>query len=170
MAAPMTYEVGGVQYVAVMAGFGGGDLLLPFPEGSAPQRYGNEGRIIALRLDGGAVPLPAEVTLPPLPQPPSRMGSRAQIAAGEVLYNRYCSRCHVFGQAMLPDLRRLSAQKHALFNSIVLEGALSPLGMGRFDDVLNRADAAAIHADVIDEAGKAWTAQQGQPAAAAGSR
>ena len=170
MAAPMTYEVGGVQYVAVMAGFGGGDLLLPFPEGSAPQRYGNEGRIIALRLDGGAVPLPAEVTLPPLPQPPSRMGSRAQIAAGEVLYNRYCSRCHVFGQAMLPDLRRLSAQKHALFNSIVLEGALSPLGMGRFDDVLNRADAAAIHAYVIDESWKAWTAQQGQPAAAAGSR
>jgi len=52
----------------------------------------------------------------------------------------------------------------------VLEGALSPLGMGRFDDVLNRADAAAIHAYVIDESWKAWTAQQGQPAAAAGSR
>jgi hypothetical protein len=42
--------------------------------------------------------------------------------------------------------------------------------MGRFDDVLNRADAAAIHAYVIDESWKAWTAQQGQPAAAAGSR
>jgi quinohemoprotein ethanol dehydrogenase len=157
MAAPMTYEIGGVQYVAVMAGYGGGDMGLPFPAGSAALRYGNAGRIIALRLDGGPVPHPPAVVPEPIPPPPPREGTHAQIAAGEVLYNRYCSRCHVFGPSVLPDLRRLSPQKHALFDSIVLEGALAPLGMGRFDDVLTRADAAAVHAYIVDEAWKATT-------------
>ena len=154
MAAPMTYQVGGVQYVAVMAGYGGGDMGLPFPEGSAALRYGNRGRIIALRLDGGAVPLPPVAASEPMPTPPPREGTRGQTAAGEVLFNRYCSRCHVMGPGMLPDLRRLGAPQHALFNAIVLEGAMAPLGMGRFDDVLTRADVAAIHAYVIDEAWK----------------
>jgi quinohemoprotein ethanol dehydrogenase len=157
MAAPMSYEIGGVQFVALMAGYGGGDMTVPFPEGSAARRFGNEGRIIALRLDGGAVPRPAEVSAAPLPPPPPRIGTAAQIAAGELLYNRYCSRCHIFGQAVLPDLRRLTAEKHASFYSIVLEGALAPLGMGRFDDVLSHADAEAIHAYVIDESWKAFT-------------
>src|SRR6202035_4504278 len=31
MAAPMTYRVDGVQYISVMAGYGGGLLFLPFP-------------------------------------------------------------------------------------------------------------------------------------------
>ena len=154
MAAPMSYAIGGVQYVALMAGYGGGDMGMPFPEGSAARRFGNEGRIIALRLDGGAVPRPAEISAAPLPQPPPRIGTGTQLAAGELLYNRYCSRCHVFGPGMLPDLRRLTADQHAQFYSIVLEGALSPLGMGRFDDVLSRADAEAIHAYLIDESWK----------------
>jgi hypothetical protein len=38
-----------------MAGFGGGLAANPFPEGSAANRCGNEGRIIALRLDGGEI-------------------------------------------------------------------------------------------------------------------
>jgi len=158
MAAPMSYEIGGVQYVALMAGYGGGEMGAPFPDGSAARRFGNEGRIIALRLDGGAVPRPPEVVPAPIPQPPAHLGSRAQIRAGEILYNRYCSRCHVFGQGMLPDLRRLSAEKHARFDSIVLDGALSPLGMGRFDDVLRREDVVAIHAYVVDESWKAFVA------------
>jgi quinohemoprotein ethanol dehydrogenase len=167
MAAPMSYEVGGVQYIAVMAGYGGGEMGLPFPDGSAARRYGNEGRIIALRLGGGAVPMPPEQVEQQPPPPPPRAGTRSQIAAGEVLYNRYCSRCHVFGQGMLPDLRRLAPQMHERFSSIVLEGALSPLGMGRFDDVLTPPDVAAIHAYLIDEAWKAWrAAAPGAPAAA----
>jgi quinohemoprotein ethanol dehydrogenase len=72
-----------------------------------------------------------------------------------LLYNRYCGRCHVFGPSVLPDLRRLTADKHARFASIVLEGALMPLGMGRFDDVLSRADAEAIHAYIVDESWQA---------------
>jgi quinohemoprotein ethanol dehydrogenase len=152
MAAPMTYRVGGIQYIAVMAGYGGGQIGAPLPGNSAAYRYGNEGRIIALKVGGGPVPLPAKVLWQPLAQPPAREGTRAQIDAGEVLYNRFCSRCHVLGPGVLPDLRRLTPAKHQLFYDIVLKGMLAPLGMGRFDDVLTHADAEAIHAYVVDQA------------------
>jgi quinohemoprotein ethanol dehydrogenase len=155
MAAPMTYRLRGVQYIAVMAGYGGGQIGAPLPENSAAYRYGNEGRIIALKIGGGRVPLPAKVVFQALPQPPAREGTRAQIDAGEVLYNRFCSRCHVLGRGVLPDLRRLTPAKHQLFYDIVLRGVLAPLGMGRFDDVLKRSDTEAIHAYIVD---RAWAA------------
>ena len=155
MAAPMTYSVGGVQFIAVMAGYGGGQIGAPFPVNSAAYRYGNAGRIIALKLGGGAVPIPPEIRPAPFPQPPPRSGTAAQIETGAILFNRFCSRCHTFGPAVLPDLRRLSLEKHRIFFDIVLNGALLPMGMGRFDDVLTRTDAEALHAYLINEA---WTA------------
>jgi quinohemoprotein ethanol dehydrogenase len=151
MAAPMTYRVGAEQYVALMAGYGGGTLIMPFPPGSAAQRFGNAGRIVAFKLDGGDVPRPA-LSAATFPPPPPREGTAAQIAAGEVLYNRFCSRCHVFGNGLLPDLRRLSAPTHRIFYEIVLAGAYGAKGMARWDDVLSRADAEAIHAYLVDQA------------------
>ena len=56
LAAPMTYAINGEQYVAVAAGYGGG-IGTAFPAGSAPYRYENYPRIIALKLSGGPVPL-----------------------------------------------------------------------------------------------------------------
>jgi quinohemoprotein ethanol dehydrogenase len=160
MAAPMTYSVGGEQYIAVMAGYGGGTLFLPFPADSAARKYGNAGRIVAFKLGGGAVPKPAPRADMPFPEPPPREGSVASIASGEVLYNRFCSRCHVFGVGLLPDLRRLSGPTHQLFYEIVLEGAYRGKGMARWDDVLSRADAQAIHSYLIDQAWAAYTQQQ----------
>jgi quinohemoprotein ethanol dehydrogenase len=152
MAAPMTYSVEGVQYVAVMAGSGGGMMGLPFPQDSAAYKFGNEGRIIAFRMDGGAVPKPAAVVDAPLEARPARLGSAAQVAQGEVLYNRYCGRCHVFGRGLLPDLRRMSPATHQIFDDIVLNGAYAGKGMARWDDVISRSDTQAIHAYVIDQA------------------
>src|SRR5258707_11942670 len=105
-----------------------------------------------MNLDGPPPPLPALRTDPPLPEPPARPSDVKQIAAGEVLYNRFCSRCHVMGRGNLPDLRRMQPGTHAIFNAIVLEGAYAPKGMARFDDVLSPADAEAIHAYLIDQA------------------
>lgn len=160
MAAPMTYSVGGEQYIAVMAGYGGGTLFLPFPADGAARKYGNAGRIVAFKLGGGAVPKPAPRADVPFPEPPPREGSAASIASGEVLYNRFCSRCHVFGVGMLPDLRRLSGPTRQLFYEIVLEGAYRGKGMARWDDVLSRADAQAIHSYLVDQAWAAYTQQQ----------
>jgi quinohemoprotein ethanol dehydrogenase len=160
MAAPVTYSVGGEQYVAFMAGYGGA-LGFSFAPDTAAYKYGNAGRIVALKLGGGSVPKPSEVTDPPFQKPPLDRGSRAQVLQGEILYNRVCSRCHVFGRGMMPDLRRMSAPTHGIFNAIVLQGVYRPKGMGRFDDVLSRADTEAIHAYLLDQA---WDAYEGKAA------
>ncbi len=159
MAAPMSYAIDGEQYVAVMAGYGGGGGFAFPPESAAYQR-GNQGRIIALRLGGGAVPLPPRLAATPMPQPPAGTADEATIARGEVLYNRYCGRCHVFGRGLLPDLRRMSPATHTLFERIVLEGAYIPKGMARWDDVLTRADVEAIHAFIRAQAAAQWRQEQ----------
>ena len=159
MAAPMSYSVDGEQYVAVMAGFGGGGAGVPFAPDSAAYKYGNDGRIIVFKLDGGAIRKPAALTEQPFAQPIARFGAAPQIAQGEVLYNRYCSRCHAMGRGLLPDLRRLTPELHAIFPDIVLKGALLPLGMARFDDVLSPDDVTAIHAYLVDQA---WVAFESQ--------
>jgi quinohemoprotein ethanol dehydrogenase len=165
MAAPITYRVNGIQFIAIMAGYGGGAVITgaPLDPASAAYKYGNEGRIIALKIGGPAPPLPAPPAESPMPDPPPRHATAVQIAAGEVLYNRFCSRCHVFGRGILPDLRRLDPALHGAFNSIVLNGVYAPLGMGRFDDVLSPADAEALHGYLIDQA---WQlkAQMANPA------
>jgi quinohemoprotein ethanol dehydrogenase len=159
MAAPITYRVKGTQYVAVLAGYGGGMMGGPFPTDSAAYRYGNAGRLIALRLGGGAVPKPASVSDAPFVAPASRPDARLA-AKGEILYNRYCARCHVFDRSVLPDLRRMTAATDALFYEIVLNGAYVAKGMGRWDDVLSHADAEAIHAFVLDRTWSAYEAEQ----------
>jgi quinohemoprotein ethanol dehydrogenase len=154
MAAPITYRVNGTQFIAILAGYGGGAVITgaPLDPASAAYQYGNQGRIIALKIGGPAPPLPAPESDAPFPEPPPRRNSKAAVATGEVLYNRYCARCHVFGRGILPDLRRMDPATHGLFNSIVLQGAYGPKGMGRFDDVLSPSDAESIHAYLIDQA------------------
>ncbi len=159
MAAPSTYRVGGVQYVVVMAGFGGNYVNYPLTKDMAAYSRDNEGRVIAFRLDGGAVPLPANLPIEPFPEPPPHEGPAAKVAQGEVLYNRFCSRCHMLDRGVLPDLRRLTGVKHGMFYDIVLNGVLAGAGMGRWDDVLTRADAEAIHAYIVDQSWAAYKAQ-----------
>ncbi len=164
LAAPMTYRVKGIQYVAIMAGYGGGGVITgsPLDPASAAYRYGNDGRIIVLKRGGLPIPLPAEVRDPPPPDPPPRRGDAATLAQGEVLYNRYCLRCHVFGRGILPDLRRLDPATHGAFDAIVLGGAYAPKGMGSFSDVLSPADAGAVHDYLIDAAWQLQTAAPGK--------
>ncbi|MDE2597375.1 MAG: PQQ-dependent dehydrogenase, methanol/ethanol family [Sphingomonadales bacterium] len=154
VAAPMTYKVGGVQYVAVMAAWGGGGF--PYvPPYSAAYRRGNAGRLLVFRLGGGPVPVPAE--LPPLqvaPEPPAQAPgvTPATIAAGRAAFFGNCAICHSNQhRSITPDLRRMSKETHAAFDDIVLKGLYLPAGMPRWDDVLKPADAAAIHAFLIDE-------------------
>ena len=165
MAAPMTYRVNGTQFIAIMAGYGGGAVIVgaPLDPASAAYRYGNEGRIIALKVGGPPPPLPPLAVDPPPPSPPPQHARADQLRTGEILYNRYCMRCHVFGRGVLPDLRRLEPATHAIFNSIVLGGAYVPKGMGRFDDVLSAGDADAIHAYLIDQAWQLRNESQARP-------
>ncbi len=160
MAAPSTYRIGDQQYVVFMAGFGGNMVNYALHKEHAAFNYDNESRIIALKLDGGTVPLPPALHPEPVPKPPAQTDSKAAIAHGEVLYNRFCSRCHQLGPGVLPDLRRLPPPMHEVFYDIVLKGIFKNLGMGQWDDVLTRRDAEAIHAYIVDESWKAYSAEQ----------
>ena len=158
-AAPVTYRVGDTQYIAVMAGLGGASGW-SFPEGSAAYRYGNRGRILAFRLDGGATPLPPPYVEVPVPEPPRPTGSTADIAAGAILFGARCGVCHTNTRGIVPDLTRMSAGAHAAFPGIVLEGLLRANGMPQFDDVLKPAEVSQIHAYLIDLQSKAYAAQR----------
>lgn len=161
LAAPMSYAIGGEQYVAVQTGYGGvGFAVGPTPPSSAASRYENPNRILAFKLGGGAVPMPPPLVVPPFELPPAQDVPEPRIRHGETLYVQECSRCHQFGPNITPDLRKLTAGKHAAFNDIVLRGILAPNGMGRFDDLLDESDVGAIHAFLIDEAWKGWRAQE----------
>ncbi|MDE3114251.1 MAG: PQQ-dependent dehydrogenase, methanol/ethanol family [Pseudomonadota bacterium] len=161
IAAPMTYSIGGVQYVAVMAAWGGGGWAFPHPE-SAAYSYGNEGRIVAFKLDGGAVPLPKPLgPAPPLPEPPVQKASAETIQKGMGLFMQNCIICHSnqtrSGSA---DLRRMTSEVHEQFNAIVLDGIFKSVGMPAWGDVLKTADAEAIHAYVNSVARAAYDEQQ----------
>jgi quinohemoprotein ethanol dehydrogenase len=157
-AAPITYRLDGVQYVAVAAGWNG---VNPEPEPpGAPAPYDNAGRLIVLKLGGGPVPVAPRLPEPaPLmdhgPQPP------ALVARGQALYLANCGRCHGLAgeRTPFPDLRRLSPETWAGFDDIVLRGAYKGGGMASFADVLSPADTAAIRAYLA-----AWA--QGQVGAA----
>ena len=146
-APPVTYEIDGEQYVAVLV--------------NAHGRYETTGRLIAFRL-GGAGRLPE----PPLrdrtlPRPPPLAASAEQVAQGERLYHLYCSICHG-GRArseLIADLRRMDGAAHDAFLAIVLGGMLESRGMARFDDLIDANDARRIHDYVIARANEDWAAQ-----------
>jgi quinohemoprotein ethanol dehydrogenase len=157
LAAPMTYKVGGTQYVAVMAAWGGGGY--PYvPPYSAAYKRGNQGRLLVFKLDGGTVPIPAElppVEVAPAPPPQASGVTPAMIAQGNAIFMANCGLCHSNQhRSITPDLRRMSDGAHQAFKEIVLEGLLLPNGMPRWDDRLSEQDADAIHAYLIDLQGK----------------
>ena len=156
LAAPMTYRVDGVQYIAVQTGWGGGGWGF-VPPYAAAYAKGNANRLLVFRLGGGEVPVPPNLPpLEPAPEPPAqRPGVTPEmIAQGSALFTENCSICHSNQpRAPLPDLRRMRTGTHAAFDRIVLEGLLLPNGMPRFDDLLTADQAAAIHAFLIAEQG-----------------
>jgi quinohemoprotein ethanol dehydrogenase len=151
MAAPMTYEIGGEQYVAVQCGYGGSGIGYAIPPSSAAYRYKNENRILVFKLDGGVVPTPPSRLPEPYPAPPETHAALADINHGEDKFVEQCSRCHVFGPNITPDLSKLPPQIHAMFKDIVLHGALAQMGMASFADVLSEKDVDSIHDYLIDQ-------------------
>jgi quinohemoprotein ethanol dehydrogenase len=157
MAAPATYTVNGEQYVAVQAGYGGAAITVgTIPPSSAAAKYQNVNRIIAFKLGGPAVPLPAPRVAAAIQKPPQQTASKQSIQAGETKFVQECSRCHVLGPSVTPDLRNLSPGLHAAFKDIVLRGAVAPTGMEAFDDLLTEEDVEDIHAYLIDQAWQAY--------------
>jgi len=162
MAAPMTYEVDGTQYVAVMQGHGGS--FMNGVAGTPTLNYLNEGRILVMKLGGAEqIPKPALKPVEPRREPPPQQGTPQQVAAGRTLFNTWCAECHTLGVASVtPDLTRLNRGivSGEVFKAIILKGALVPLGMARFDDVLTEADADTLHAFLVDRSWEEYNQEQ----------
>ncbi|MEJ2603161.1 MAG: PQQ-dependent dehydrogenase, methanol/ethanol family [Gammaproteobacteria bacterium] len=69
VAAPISYEVDGDQYVAVLAGWGG-SLALHGGAANDPAVGGATGRLLVYRLGAAGQPPPGPAPLPAIPEPP----------------------------------------------------------------------------------------------------
>ena len=127
----------------------------------------NGSRILAFKLSGTAqLPPPA----PPVPQvlnPPPQFGTAEMLVKGADAYNRFCGTCHgTDGQSrgMFPDLRYSAALNSPdVFNSIVIDGALTANGMVSFKTALSPEQVEAVRAYIVS---RAIDAQQHGPGGA----
>lgn len=147
VAAPISYRFEGEQYIAVMAGWGGVAPLIGGDAANAPG-VGNVSRLLVFKLGG-------KDSLPPLPEkaqavtriPKPVEASATDLAAGQQLFGSYCSVCHGVGAVsggLIPDLRKSDEARRNLFQQIVLDGVLRPLGMPSFKDTLEPAEVEKI--------------------------
>jgi quinohemoprotein ethanol dehydrogenase len=154
---PISYAVGGEQYIAVMGGrgFSGGD--------DSQARARNPGRIFAFKLDGKATLPPGPGPAPPA-NPPEEIFAPTMIEAGAEPYRVYCSRCHgaeARSLNIIPDLRRSAAlTSAALWKNIVIDGALEANGMIGWSQFLTPEDAETIRAYVAAQARALARAEQ----------
>ncbi|MEJ1966973.1 MAG: PQQ-dependent dehydrogenase, methanol/ethanol family [Gammaproteobacteria bacterium] len=172
LAAPMTYEVNGEQYVAIEVGYGGAYALAAGPLALDSHVKGNSPRVLAFKLNGKAT-LPAVVPeAPRILQPPPNTANVAVVTEGKARYHRFCGTCHgdsAVSGGVLPDLRYSSALGDpTLWNQIVHDGALKSQGMVPFATVLSQSEIDAIRAYVTARANQdAAREKAGQKATAA---
>jgi len=161
IAAPITYQIDGEQYIAVLAGWGG---IYPLTQGQQAAQSGNIrniSRVLVFKL-GGAVNLPpvtpAWQARPPVPPDTA---DAATITTGFELFAQFCQVCHgnaAVGGGVIPDLRKSVYLPVDAFYNIVLDGVLGFNGMAPFGAVLDRPAVTAIRAYVIQQANKDKTA------------
>jgi quinohemoprotein ethanol dehydrogenase len=153
MAAPITYVLDGVQYVAVLAGAGGPQNTSWSPDNVA-SRYENFERLLVFKLGGSTVPLPSLAKDPPREPTPHRIDADSPtLVRGQKLFEQQCARCHQEGGGFgaYPNLWNMPRAVAAAFEDIVFSGALREFGMGNFSDSLSKSDAASIKAFIIDD-------------------
>ena len=146
-AAPITYRLDGVQYIAASVG------------GAAQGGYfaPTHARMLVFALDGKAVlPEPQPYTPPRLDPPPSTAAADV-IAHGGDLYSRNCSVCHGLdgfqARTSFPNLTVTPLLwTQTGFDAVVLQGARADKGMGSFAQDLTAEDAVAIRAYLISRA------------------
>lgn len=154
VAGPVTYSVGGEQYVAVMAGYGG-SYALAIAYHDKPRPAPN-GRVLIFKLGGTAkLPEAPKLEFAP-PNPPAQAWSAAEVAAGADLFETTCAVCHgssAVSSGVLPDLRRSGVLTDAAaWRSVVLDGALKDRGMIGFGKYISPQQAEQLRAFVGSKA------------------
>lgn len=163
IAPPITYMINGEQYVAIQVGSGGAGIAEGAATAPASAQYGNFGRLLAFRLNGGQSIDEPEHWARDIPQPPVVEASAEQIDRGTELYHEVCTFCHgiaVIGGPVVSDLRKMSEQTHRMFKEIVLEGLLVDRGMSSFSDRLSEQDVDDIYAFINARSWQDFKAQE----------
>lgn len=141
LSAPISYSVGGKQYVTVIASFRSSYRSSPNWD------YRQQKRRVLTFMIGGNRQLPANQSeeMPVLDDPEFAIDS-AKVAAGAAVYNSSCVVCHGVGVAAggaAPDLRQSAIPlDEQAFRAVVHDGAFMSRGMGKFanlsdDDLTN---------------------------------
>ena len=137
VAQPITYSVGGKQYITVIAG-----SRYPPAQGIAREwNYGVEGwRVLTFAIDGKAKLPPPDTT--PLPNPavdPDFVLDNVKARRGQISFSQRCAGCHganALSGGAAPDLLRSSvASDKSAFDTILKDGVLVERGMPRFADL-----------------------------------
>jgi len=143
MAAPMTYELDGTQYISILVGWGGSSGLIG-PNSSGA--YKPEGRLWTFKLNGDEIipvegqPLP-ELTAIDYDDDPE------VLAHGVDMYTTHCMLCHGAGGASggaLADLRYAAPATYDIIQNIVREGAYAGRGMPNLGHLLAEEDVDAV--------------------------
>ena len=155
VAPPISYEIDGEQYIAVVAGWGG---AMPITGGDAARKGAinvNRSRVLAFKLGAKEV-LPEPAQIPVLVAPPPRIEDADQITKGKAAFLRSCAVCHgdaAVGSGVTPDLRHSAMiQSIDAWKAVVIDGTLTERGMVSFSSVLDASTAEAVRAYVIDRA------------------
>jgi len=150
MAPPVTYQIDGEQYIAVLAGTGGslGNHASRF-------EHDNAGRVLAYKLHANA-PMPPALKRPERDVSVPRLQvSPETVDRGRQVYAENCFTCHGMGvnaSGLYPDLRTATPATHAQWDAIVRGGIRSKKGMPSFASSVSQEDARAVQAYVLDRA------------------
>jgi quinohemoprotein ethanol dehydrogenase len=156
LAPPISYEVGGEQYIAVEVGWGGAFGLAAGEIARDEHTRSNIPRVLAFKLNGsGALP-PEPPPKPAVIAPPPATAPAAVVARGKALYHRYCGTCHgdaAVSGGVLPDLRSSAAlANQQRWQHFVEDGLGKQKGMIGFSAELTPEDAEQVRAYVIQRA------------------
>jgi PQQ-dependent dehydrogenase (methanol/ethanol family) len=151
IAAPMTYELNGEQYVALMVGSGGGGQVSA--PSLLPTRPRLPGRLLVFKLGGTAKApdfvLPAQPTIDL-----TKVTTNGDPKHGYVVFNNNCQVCHGANAvgSWLPDLKRSPLiTTPADFNSVVMEGVKAHNGMVSFSRFLKAQDVEDVRAFLVGQ-------------------
>jgi quinohemoprotein ethanol dehydrogenase len=147
VAAPITFEMDGKQYIAASVGINqAGNYFAP-----------NYSRLLVFGL-GGDAQLPQPLTYTPRElNPPALTASQDVVTTGGQLYGQYCSVCHGIGGqqrgANFPNLM-VSPMLHSqdAFDQVVLEGNRADKGMVSFADQFSDEESEAIRWFIVAQA------------------
>lgn len=156
VAAPITYQLDGEQYIAVAAGWGGSYVLSVggvFPTGSKAR----VGRVMVFKLGAkGSLPTLQEENRAAHAIPALLDVSTDILAMGKRAYANTCLACHgdqAYSSGLVPNLRHSVITTNAqAWHNIVAGGAFAQQGMPNFGQVLDDKTIEAIRAYVIFEA------------------